>query len=836
VKPNVSIAPTARLLAGLNVVELSQGIAGPFCGKLLADLGADVIKVEPPEGDRTRFAGPFPGDEPDPEKSGLFLALNTSKRSLILDVADAAGRARLRELLSTADVLIWGDGATGAKDDAMPVEELKRLIPRLVMTSVTPFGRSGPYAERKSSDLVIFQMSGYAPLVPGGVDDLDASPPLRAGGQQSEFVTGISAATGTLMALALRDRNGTAGLLDVSAWESMAMMPQSTFVDAALGKAPRSRLRGAEARAAVVAILPTTDGFIAISPREDHQWAAWLEIMDHPSWEDDERFNTRQGRQKNWEQLEPLIVEWTKQRGKQELYHACQEAHVPAFPVNTAADLLTSTQMLARGFFEELEHPVAGKLPYAGFPIKVSGGELRIETPAPLLGEHTDATFGPSAPNRSALSRFASPSAATLPGKQPERGEGQPDAKDGAWASSKSNAASSSPERGEGALPLEGVRVLDFSWIIAGPTCTRILGLMGADVIKIESRRRPDPTRNSSTQCFLNQSKRSLSLNLSTDRGLALAKELGAHCDVVIENYATGVIERMGLGYDVLKAVNPRLVMLSSSGLGHTGPDRNHVAYGTLMQCFTGWSGQTGYPGGQPMIGGVWGDPLTGMLQTFFVLSALRQRDRTGKGMYVDLSMAEAMCTLLPESFMEYAMNGRIVTPQGNRDRRYAPHNLYRCAGHDAWASIAVTGDDEWLALCQAMDRIDFAKDARFATASGRLAHAGELDAAIGAWTASQTPQHVVERLQPFVPSGVSLNAANAFTDPHLRQRGFFIESTGNSGEPVLLPGVPWHLDGVTPRAFAAQELGAGNGAVLRELLGLSDLEVATLEAEGILH
>jgi crotonobetainyl-CoA:carnitine CoA-transferase CaiB-like acyl-CoA transferase len=359
---------------------------------------------------------------------------------------------------------------------------------------------------------------------------------------------------------------------------------------------------------------------------------------------------------------------------------------------------------------------------------------------------------------------------------------------------------------------------------------------MGADVIKVESRRRPDPTRNGSTQCFLNQSKRSLSLNISTDRGLALAKELAAKSDVVIENYATGVIERMGLGYDVLKAANPRLVMLSSSGLGHSGPDRNHVAYGTLMQCFTGWSAQTGYEGGEPLIGGVWGDPLTGMLQTFLVLSALRSRNRTGEGMYIDLAMAEAMCTLLPEAFMEYAMNGRIVTPQGNRDRRYAPHNLYRCAGNDAWASIAVTSDDEWLALCEDMGRIDLAKDSRFDTAAGRLAHIEELDAAIAAWTATLTPQEVVDRLQPRVPSGVSHSAQTAFADAHLRERGFFIDSTGNDGETLLLPGVPWHLDGVTPRAFPAQELGASNAAVLQELLGLSEAEVAALEAEGVLH
>ncbi len=882
------------LLHGLKVVEVSEGIAGPYCARLLADLGADVIKVEPPGGDEARRAGPFPGDVPHPEKSGLFLALNTGKRGVTVDAERPDERERLLSLIDTADVVIAnphpnplpegegigvapmaeggdpegpgptlhegegigvapmaeggdpegpgptlheGEGigvapmAEGGDPDgpgptlhegggigagSMPAfgldfVDLRRRNPALVITAISPFGRTGPYRDFKGSDLVLFHMSGYAPIVPGAVQDIEKEPPLRAGGNQAEFVAGLSAATATMLALALRDDTGQGALVDVSGWEAMAMMPQAAYAEAGAGTPPRSRQRQETTMGAVVAILPTSDGFISISPREDHQWQAWLELMGRPGWAMEERFATRAARRQNWSRLEPRLMAWTRQQQKQDLYRRCQAAHVPAFPVNTAADLLDSEQFRARGFFQYLDHPVAGRLPYAGFPFKLSTGELRLERPAPRLGEHNAEVFGRAPPYfpRSGI--------------QPERSHGATPQRE----------ANSDPAR----LPLAGLRVLDFSWIIAGPTCTRLLGVMGAHVIKVESRRRPDPSRAGGNHVFLNQSKRSLALNLSTPRGLEIARALAARSDVVVENYATGVIERLGLGYEALKAVRPDIIMMSGSGLGHTGPDRDHVAYGTLLQCFTGWSAQTGYPGGRPLIGGAWNDPLTGMLQTFIILSALRHRARTGEGMYVDLAMAEAMCTLLPESIMEFAMNGRVLAPNGNRDRRHAPHNVYRCRGDDAWVAIAVTSEDEWRALCRITGLPSLATDPRFATLEARRANEDALDALISAWTATLTPAEASERLQPHVPAGPSFTAHQALADPHLNHRAFFRECAGADGAILRLPGVPWRIEGAAdPRVTPAADLGADSRAVLRDVLGLGNAQIEALEREQVLY
>ena len=389
-------------------------------------------------------------------------------------------------------------------------------------------------------------------------------------------------------------------------------------------------------------------------------------------------------------------------------------------------------------------------------------------------------------------------------------------------------------------LPLAGIRVVDFSWIIAGPTCTRILALMGAEVLKVESQRRPDPSRagGGASFHFLNQSKKSVSLNLSTTHGLELAKELVSLSDVVIENFATGVIERLGLGYDVLKALRPDLIMLSSSGLGHTGPDRDHVAYGTLLQCFTGWSTLTGYPGGRPVTGGAWSDPITGMLQAFLIACALHHRAGTGQGQYVDFSMAEAMCTMLPEAIMEFVMNGRVLSPAGNGDSVYAPHDVYPCRGDDRWVAIAVTSEKQWQSLCSTMGRLELVNDRRFSDAEGRRANKAALDHIIAQWTQGFTDGELTRRLQAAgVPAGPSMNATDVFNDPHLEARGFFQAHTGLEGQELRLPGLPWHfLPGPHPDARQAPALGQHNSHVLGEILGLSGEEIQALVSQQVVH
>ena len=382
------------LLSDLKVVEYGHYISGPFCAKLLGDLGASVVKVEDTQGDIARTMGPFPGDTPHPDKSGLFLALNTSKRGVTLDIGTEHGRDLLLRLLDDADIFVENNPPGTLDALGLGYESLSERNPKLVVTSITPFGLTGLHRDYLATDLITFHMSGYASVVPGGVEDPNQEPPLRAGGHQADFVAGVTAATATMMAVAMRGQTGMGTHVDLSAQEAMAMMPQGAVAGAAFGQPPAPRHISETRRGALLAILPTNDGYVAISPREDHQWVAWLELMGNPDWGADERFSTRELRADNWRDLELLLAEWTSRNAKEDVYRSAQAAHIPAFPINTSADLFRSKQLQSRGFFRELDHPVAGTLPYAGFPYNLSNAELEIGSPAPMLGQHNDEVLG----------------------------------------------------------------------------------------------------------------------------------------------------------------------------------------------------------------------------------------------------------------------------------------------------------------------------------------------------------------------------------------------------------------------------------------------------------
>lgn len=388
------------------------------------------------------------------------------------------------------------------------------------------------------------------------------------------------------------------------------------------------------------------------------------------------------------------------------------------------------------------------------------------------------------------------------------------------------------------ALPLEGVRVLDLSWIIAGPTATRFLALMGAEVIKVGSARRPDPsTRGAPFQAY-NQSKLYAALNISRPEGLNLAKRLVAVSDIVIENFAAGVIERLGLGYDALRKAKPDIIMLSSSGTGHSGPDKDYVAYGSLLQYYTGWNSISGYPDSKPIKGGLWADPWVGMELAMVAAAALNHRAATGTGNYADFSMAEALTASIPEALLDYQMNDRIPEPAGNADSQYCPHNVYRCKGSDRWIVIAVTGDEEWRALCAVIDRLDLLEDVSPADAKGRRKRQQEIDAAISEWTQQREDY---EAMHIFQNAGISaapyLNPQRVFTDPQLRDGGFFSAHTASDGKQRDLPALGWRFeDGPEPRITAAPVLGQHNDYVYRELLGLSAEEIERLMNQQIIY
>ncbi len=389
-------------------------------------------------------------------------------------------------------------------------------------------------------------------------------------------------------------------------------------------------------------------------------------------------------------------------------------------------------------------------------------------------------------------------------------------------------------------LPLDGVRVADFSWQIAGPTCTRYLGVIGAEVIRIESNRRPDPYRERTISHFINQSKKSITLNLAHPKGLALAKRLIGLSDVVIENFAPGVIERLGLGYDELRQARPEIIMLSSAGLGHSGPDMQQVAYGTLVQCFTGWSILQGYPGREPDIGGIWTDPMVGMLEVFLINAALHRCWESGEGQYIDLSMAEATTMLLPEIIMDYAMNGRVREPVGNLDLSDAPHGNYPCRGVDQWIGIAVSTDDQWVALCRVLGQPEVLVDSRFAGSDSRRKNREALDAALASRTREREGLALMVQLQDAgVPAGLATGVDQLWDNPHLRQRGFFrtYQDQASPGTARELPITPWRFNHQVEADITGQPVrGQHNSYVFDELLGLPAPEVEALLEEQVIY
>ena len=387
-------------------------------------------------------------------------------------------------------------------------------------------------------------------------------------------------------------------------------------------------------------------------------------------------------------------------------------------------------------------------------------------------------------------------------------------------------------------LPLEGVRVVDLSWIIAGPTAGRIMAAMGAQVIKVGSARRPDPSSRGPDFHVYNQSKLYCALNISKPEGLELAKRLIAVSDVVTENFAAGVIERLGLGYDVVSAEKPDIIMVSTSGTGHSGPDRDYVAYGSLLEHYTGWKSISGYPDREPLHGGLWTDPWVGMELAMVTVAALDHRSLTGQGQYIDFSMAEALSATIPEALMDFQMNRRVKEPIVNRDDRDAPHGLYHCVGSDRWIAIAVTDDEEWAALCQAIGRPDLEADPRFRDAKGRRQHQELLDEVITAWTSTREDYEAMKLLQEAgVPAGPSLDISRVYEEPQLREGGYIAGMQTGDGELRDMPGLPWRFeDGQEPYLATAPTLGQHNEYVYRELLGLSEAEVARLIGEQVIY
>lgn len=400
-------------------------------------------------------------------------------------------------------------------------------------------------------------------------------------------------------------------------------------------------------------------------------------------------------------------------------------------------------------------------------------------------------------------------------------------------------------------LPLSGIRVTDFTWAVAGPVGTQLMAVMGADVIKVESSKRLDQLREGEPYADhipgvnrsgrfnnLNLCKKSITVDLKQPEAIDLVRQLIKVSDVVIENFAYGVMDKFGLGHDALRKLRSDLIVVSSIGLGSTGPRKHYVAYGNTLHAFSGLTALTGYYNGPPQgIGGTYSDPLTGITAIFAILAALNHRDQTGEGQYIDLSMAEATLVQLPEAVMDYMMNGRVRKCEGNRDDIMAPHNTYRCKGDDSWVAIAVGSEEEWLAFCKAIGEPAWTKDDKFADTVSRWRNQDELDKLVSEWTRTRTSYEVMETLQKAgVASGPSFNLKELVTDPHLNERGYFFEQDHPEAGRKVVSGLPWRMSQHPDLEYKpAPLLGQHNDYAFHELLGFSQADVEKMTARGIL-
>lgn len=804
-------------LEGVKVLELGHMVSAAYATKLMADLGADVVKIEEPNGDRARQHGPFPGGIVDPEKSGLFLALNTNKRSKTLDLRHE--QDRMSELIAWADVLVHNYPPAQMAAFGLDYNAFQAINPRLVMCSVTPFGLTGPYKDYKAYELTMAHGGGWAWLSPGGSDRPDL-PPLRAAGQQADLQGGLAAATAALAAYFRALRTGQGEHIDLSIQSYVASFLEHNFIfytylgwkTSRLGRRLQDPWK----------IFACKDGPIFLAVAEEDQWARLQELMGNPEWAKQDIFRNAAKRAKNKEELHKHLNAWFQEWNVADLFRAGQEKRICFAPVFDMAQLAEQEQLRARNFFVDVSHPQAGRLTHLGPPYQLGEPWWKIRRPAPLLGEH----------NTDVLSAAPQTSQSSQPSQC-----GQPP----------------TPNPQSLSLPLAGVRVADFSWVWAGPFCTEHLAHLGAEVIKIESQARLDLTRrlpaapkgikpSMNTSAIFNQwaqGKKSLQLNFTKPEGLAIARALIQKSDVVVDNFATGVMEHLGFGYDALKQLKPDIIVASISGYGHTGPQKNYMAYGPAIAPLTGLSSLTGYPGGPPAEVGIsYGDPNAGINAAVAICAALAARQRTGRGQYIDVSLWEAVAALVPEGWMAYAMNGRQAARQGNRDPWLAPHNCFRCAGDDEWVTIACGTEAEWQALCQAIEQPELASDQRFRTAADRKTHEDELEKILTAWTSQRDKWDITHALQAAgVAAFPSMNSKDIDEDPHLTERSFFVRLPHPEVGVQTHTGIPWLLTNAPNGIQApAPVLGQHTDQLMAEILGYAEDAIAKLKAEHVLY
>ena len=789
----------------VRVLELGSGVAAAYAAKLLGDHGADVLKVEDLEGDDTRRRGPFASGASDAERSGTFLALNVNKRGVCVDLDSAAGRRRLAAYVAWADVLVHNYAPRRAADLGIDAAALAAVRPDLVAVSITPFGASGPYGDYQGTELIVANAGGWTSLCPGTHRD-ETLPPLKVFGHQCALMAGTAGAMAALAMAREAARSGVGDHIDLSEQEYTAGVleagiPVYTYLGAVLKRThPRGLIPWG--------IFQAKDAPIFIVCVEQDQWERLVDFMGRPDWATLEIFATRAGRSENQDVIHSFLQEFVAEWSAFDLYHAAQQHRICCAPIMDYAQLAANEHLRARGFFANVDVPGLGPVEHLATPVLGNAGRPPIRRRAPRLGEHND-----------------DPIDAPRNGKSPVGG----------------------PPR----LPLAGVRIVDLTWVWAGTFGAMNLAHLGAEVIRFESAQRPDLYRRSRINRAdgkqdldvsgmfnqWNQGKKSVSVDLRHPRGIELVKRFVAESDVVMQNFATGVMERLGLGYDVLRDINPRIILASISGYGQSGPCRNYMGYGPATSPLTGISSVTGYGhGGPEEVGVSMPDPNAGITAAYAVVAALARREASGVGDHLDISLLESSAAFGLEAWMQFVLDGTQPARAGNRDPCMSPHGCFPCQGEDEWVAIACVGDHHWRKLARLIDPA-LVDDERFAALAARKGNEDALEAIVAAWTRRRDRWCVTAQLQ-----SVDIAAFPAFTcqdiveDPHLNARGYIERLPHPKVGARAHTGIPWRLSR-RPNGVRAPApcLGADTQELLRELLGLRDAEIADLKASGVI-
>jgi len=840
-------------LDGVRVLDLSTGIAGAYATKLLADAGADVLKIERPGGDPLRRWSASHTTIAPGEDGPLFRFLHTSKRAAVVDFTTRAGREQVLALAAAADLVL--DTTSPATLAALGIDPAAVCAGQrgdgcddgraTSWISLTPFGRGGPWSERPATEFTLQAWCGST-ASRGTMD----RPPIAAGGRLGEWIGGAYAAVAALTAHHAGVRTGRGVHVDVSLFEAMAltMAPNSTVWESLAG-GPLPFARTLE----VPSVFAARDGWIGFCTITGQQWKDFCVLIERPDLVDDPVLARWDERVRRVAEVDAMIRGWTRERSVGEIVERAVALRIPVAPLGTGETVTRFDHFVARGVF--VRHPGADFVQPRP-PYRLSDAALRPLAPSPRLGADT-ASWTARTPRRSDARGGA--------------GDARNEAGDDPLSRSRSRAASTTTRPGgdtlrpattrtagttsttrDAARPLAGLRVVDFTAFWAGPFATHYLAALGADVIKVESIQRPDAMRFQSVKqpttdrwwewsalyLGMNLNKRGITLDLTRPAGVALVKRLCAWADAVVENFSPRVLDGLGLGWDVFSTVHPRLVMVRMPAFGLDGPWRDRVGFAQTMEQVSGLAWITGFADGAPVIPRGACDPLAGLHALAALLVALEHRRRTGRGQLVEATMVEAALNAASELVLEHGAHGARLARDGNRGPVGAPQNLYPCRGKDVWLALSVTTDAEWASLVDVMGRPAWATEAALANAGARRARPDEIDRGIAAWSAAQDAHPTVEALLARgVPAAVVTPAAHLAAHPQLRARGFF--------EPVAHPVVGEHAypglalrfgDGAE-RLYRspAPTLGEHNDTILRDVLGLAADEVAVLRRDGII-